>query len=132
LTARFTLVTGRTKDQGQARHVARNSRAYQQVTAWIEMNAEDMARLGISAGHLVRVQTETGQAELPVRAGELPSGMVFMPLGPAASELSASDTDGTGMPLLKGLSLIIADSPGGHRYSVTPLGGAKQSRVESS
>jgi len=72
------------------------------------MNAEDMARLGIAEGQVVRVQTRSGEAEVPVRAGALPSGVVFMPLGPAANQLSGADTDGTGMPLLKGLTVVIA------------------------
>jgi formylmethanofuran dehydrogenase subunit D len=107
LSKRFALITGRTKEQGQALHLGKESRAYQQATAWIEMSAHDMARLGIQDGQVVRAQTQAGQVELPVRAGVLPDGMVFMPSGPTANKLGGIDTEGTGMPLLKGLTVVI-------------------------
>jgi len=116
LSERFTLITGRTKEQGQARHVGKDSHAYQQATAWMEMNSEDMAHMGIAEGQVVRAQTPAGQIELPVRAGALPAGVVFMPLGPAANRLGGTATDGTGMPLLKGLSI-----------SIRPMGQANRS-----
>jgi formylmethanofuran dehydrogenase subunit D len=125
LSERFTLITGRTKEQGQARHggelstsVSRGkvstsvgrgkaSPAYQQATAWIQMNTEDMARMGIAEGQVVHAWTSAGEADLPVRVGELPTGMAFVPVGPAASRLSGAETDSTGMPLLKGLAVVI-------------------------
>jgi len=137
VSERFTLITGRTKEQGQARHLGKDSRAYQQATAFIEMNAEDMARTGITEAQVVHVQTEAGQADLPVRAGALPTGVVFVPLGPAASRLSATETDGTGMPLLKGLRVVIASRakqsavrPGGRRPNGVVAREPRQSPVE--
>lgn len=134
---RFTLITGRTKEQGQARHLGKDSCAYQDATSWLEMNADDMARLGIAEGEWVRVQSEAGQpprgtlpekgvrarsayradaerlVDLPVRTGALPEGLVFVPSGPAANRLGSADTEGTGMPLLKGLTVVIASRPAG-------------------
>jgi formylmethanofuran dehydrogenase subunit D len=107
LSERFTLITGRTKEQGRARHVGKVSPAYQQATAWIEMNAEDMARMGIVEGRVVHAWTSAGEADLPVRVGELPTGVAFVPVGPAASRFSGAETDSTGMPLLKGLTVVI-------------------------
>jgi formylmethanofuran dehydrogenase subunit D len=69
------------------------------------MNAADMARLGIKEGQVVCLKTRTGQVDLHVRSGELPPGMVFIPMGPSASTLAERYTDGTGMPLLKGLTV---------------------------
>ena len=107
----FTLITGRTKEQGQARHVGKDSRAYREATTWIEMSTQDMARLGVVEGDQVHLQTEAGQADLPVRAGALPAGVVFVPSGPAANQLASADTEGTGMPLLKGLPVVIVLRP---------------------
>jgi len=108
---RFTLITGRTKEQGQARHLGKDSRAYRDATTWIEMNAQDMARLGVVEGDQIHLQAEAGQVDLPVRAGALPAGVVFVPSGPAANRLASADTEGTGMPLLKGLPIVIARRP---------------------
>ncbi len=108
MSDRFTLITGRTEEQGEALHLGKDSRAYQDATGWIAMPAQDMARLGIAEGDLVHLQTGAGQADLPVRTGDLPAGVLFMPSGPAASLLVAADTEGTGMPLLKGLTVVIA------------------------
>jgi len=129
LSQRFTLITGRTKEQGQARHAGVKSHAYQAATCWIEMNAQDMVRMGIMEGQVVHVQTEAGQTDLPARAGALPVGVVFMSLGPAANRLSGAETDGTGMPLLKGLTVVIAP---GTLSPHDPTGSkAQQSEVES-
>lgn len=130
LSERFILVTGRTKEQGQARYAGkvspsdgrgRDARAlrphpaletqYERATACIEMNAEDMARIGVVEGQVVYAETSAGQAELTVHAAVLPAGVVFVPLGPAASRLSGTETEGTGMPLLKGCVVVIASRP---------------------
>ena len=108
MSERFTLITARTREQGQALHQGKGSPAYEDATAWIELGAQDMARLRIAEGELVHVRTEAGQADLPVRAGALPDGVVFIPSGPVANRLGSSDTEGTGMPLLKGLRIDIA------------------------
>jgi formylmethanofuran dehydrogenase subunit D len=99
----FRLVTGRTLEQVQALHRGKRSEAYQQATGWVALCREDLARLGISPGDRVRVRTAGGQADLIARLGDLPQGLIFIPLGPVASQLAGADTGATGMPLLKGL-----------------------------
>jgi formylmethanofuran dehydrogenase subunit D len=100
----FKLVTGRTLEQVQALHKGKKSKAYHQATGWIALCAADLAQLGIRPGDRVRVQTAGGQADLIARLGDLPQGLLFIPLGPAASQLIGADTGATGMPLLKGLA----------------------------
>ena len=100
----FTLVTGRTPEQGKGLHQGKGSEAYRRATALVEMNPQDMARLGIEEGQTVRVRTAAGQVEVVVRAGTLPPGLLFIPLGPVANILVGTDTEGTGMPLFKGLA----------------------------
>jgi formylmethanofuran dehydrogenase subunit D len=99
----LTLITGRTLEQGHSLKKGKGREAYRRATELVEMNAGDMARLGIKEGQVVCLRSRTGQVDLHVRSGELPPGMVFMPMGPAASALAEAHTDGTGMPLLKGL-----------------------------
>lgn len=103
----LTLITGRTREQADALHRGKETEAYRQATELIEMNARDMDQLGIEEGKLVRVRTSTGAVEVPAHSGELPPGLVFMPLGPTANALIGTDTDATGIPPFKGLSVEV-------------------------
>jgi len=67
------------------------------------MNRADRERLGLGAGQRVRVCTAFGKTELELREGDLPRGMIFVPMGPAANMLIGAETEGTGMPDSKGL-----------------------------
>jgi formylmethanofuran dehydrogenase subunit D len=107
LNEHFTLITGRTRDQADALHRGKETEAYHQATALVEMNVEDMARLGVEEGAAVQLRTSIGAVEVPVRAGELPTGLVFMPLGPTANELIGTETEATGMPPFKGLEVEV-------------------------
>ena len=100
----FTLITGRTSEQGKGMHEGKDSDAYLRATSLVEMNSEDMAHLNIEEGQVVRVHTAAGHVEVPVRAGTLPSGMLFIPMGPTANVLIGTNTEGTGMPPFKGLT----------------------------
>lgn len=102
MDGQFRLVTGRTSEQVQALHRGKRSQSYQQATGWVALCPEDLARLGISPGDRVRVRTAGGQVDLTARPGDLPRGLLFVPLGPVASQLAGAETDATGMPLLKG------------------------------
>jgi len=103
LNERFTLITGRTSEQGKGLHLGKDSDGYRLATALVEMNQDDMMRLGLAEGRPVRVRTAAGQAVVPVRAGTLPPGLLFIPLGPSANLLIGTGTEGTGTPSFKGL-----------------------------
>jgi formylmethanofuran dehydrogenase subunit D len=103
LGVEFTLITGRTRAQGDGLHQGRDSEAYRRATSLVELNAEDMSELGVKEGEMVCVSTAAGQVEVPAREGNLPRRMLFMPLGPAANRLIGGDTESTGMPSFKGL-----------------------------
>ncbi|MDY7042257.1 MAG: molybdopterin dinucleotide binding domain-containing protein [Chloroflexota bacterium] len=99
----FILITGRTAKQGTALHKGKDSEEYHQATGFVEMSRADMDNLGGEEGRRVRVRTEFGETELELRAGELPAGMLFVPMGPAVNVLIGAETRGTGMPDSKGL-----------------------------
>ncbi len=99
----FTLITGRTPEQGKGLHVGKDSDVYREATAAVMMGEGDMAHLGVKEGQIVRVRTAAGQVEVPVRAESLPEGLLFMPMGPMANVLIGTGTEGTGMPHFKGL-----------------------------
>jgi len=102
LRVEFTLITGRTRAQGDGLHQGRDSAAYRQATCLVEMNGDDMAELGLKQGDVVTVSTPAGQVAVPARAGDLPRGMLFMPMGPPAHLLVGGETESTGMPAYKG------------------------------
>jgi formylmethanofuran dehydrogenase subunit D len=67
----------------------------------VQINPDDMKRLGLKNGDRVRLRSEQGQVELPclaAKAGELPAGVLFLPYGDMSSRLMSGDTHGTGMP----------------------------------
>lgn len=107
MSKQYTLITGRTPDQGEGLHRGRESEAYRQATALVEMAAGDMAELGLASGQLVELRTPAGRVRVPVQPGDLPAGLLFMPLGPAANQLIGAETDSTGMPAFKGLTTEI-------------------------
>ncbi len=71
------------------------------------MSRADRERLAVVEGQTVRVRTAFGEVQLEVKEGDLPLGMIFIPLGPAANALIAADTQGTGMPDSKGLEAVV-------------------------
>jgi formylmethanofuran dehydrogenase subunit D len=107
LNERFTLITGRTPEQGRALHGDRDSETYRRATTLVEMNVEDMKRLKVEEGQIVRVRTAAGQVEVPVRAANIPSMLLFIPMGPVANALVGTDTESTGMPTFKGMTVEV-------------------------
>lgn len=103
----FTLITGRTRAQADGLHRGKKTEAYQRATALVEMNADDLARLGIEEGAMAQVRTSAGAVEVIARVGDLPPGLVFMPLGPTANALIGTETEATGIPPFKGLEVEV-------------------------
>jgi formylmethanofuran dehydrogenase subunit D len=103
LKERFTVITGRTRDQGKSMHAGKMSEVYREATTWVAMSADDMTALALVDDQIVRVRTAAGEVEAPVRAGDLPRGLLFLPMGPLANRLIGTRTESTGMPPFKGL-----------------------------
>jgi formylmethanofuran dehydrogenase subunit D len=112
------LIAGRTSKQGTSLNAGKLKAEYREVTTIGEMNADDMTRLGLKDGDRVRLRTPAGKTVvrcLGRAAADLPAGMIFLAYGPAASQLMASDTAGTGMPVSKNLQIEVEpmlDIPG--------------------
>ena len=104
------LIAGRSSKQGTSLNVGKRSDEYQEITTTLEMNREDMARLGLQDGDEVRLRTDVGEAVVRCRSREpedLPSGVVFLPYGPSSSQLMAGETEATGMPISKNLDVEV-------------------------
>jgi formylmethanofuran dehydrogenase subunit D len=104
------LIPGRSSKQGASLNTGKTSAEYVEVTTTVEMNADDMARLGVREGDRVRLRTSAGETIVRCKArkpGELPPGLLFMAYGPASSQLMDGDTHGTGMPASKGFEVEV-------------------------
>ena len=106
----MTLIAGRSKDQGTSLNAGKLEARYREVTSTVEMNADDMARLGLKAGDKVRLSTAVGSAIVSCKerkSEDLPTGLLFIPYGPPSSELMDGDTAGSGMPVSKNLEVVV-------------------------
>ena len=114
MAERMMLIGGRTSKQGTTLCAGKFGAEYMQISSTLEMNVEDMARLGLSNGSKVRLRTAEGEAVLRCKGREtkdLPPGLLFMAYGPFSSELMAGDTAASGMPLSKNLDVEVEPIP---------------------
>jgi formylmethanofuran dehydrogenase subunit D len=105
---RLTLITGRTRKQAIGMHKGKDSLEYQAATRIVEMNPDDMARLGIAEGGRALLRTAEGEVALTAHEGALPAGLVFVPMGTTVNAIVGTETFGTGMPSFKGLTVEVA------------------------
>ncbi len=106
----MTLIAGRTSKQGTTLNAGKLKADYIEVTSTVEMNAEDMDRMGLAEGDKVRVRSRVGETVLTClgrKPEDLPSGLLFVAYGPPTSQLMGSDTALTGMPLSKNLEVEV-------------------------
>ncbi|MCI0399972.1 MAG: hypothetical protein L0Y67_01650 [Gammaproteobacteria bacterium] len=106
----MSLIAGRSSKQGTSLCAGKLEPEYCEVTSTVEMNVNDMARLGLKDGDRVRLRTEVGEAVVHCKgrdAADLPLGVLFIAYGPPSSQLMGSDTAGTGMPLSKNFEVIV-------------------------
>ena len=104
----FILIPGRTSKQGCGISEGKFKENYQSEINVLQVNPEDMQRLGLEKGDRVRLTSETGQIEIAITSSpkdELPSGLLFMAYGDMSSRLMGADTHGTGMPTSKGMDV---------------------------
>jgi ferredoxin-nitrate reductase len=77
----FRLTTGRTVYQFHTRTKTARSRPLDEAAphAWVEIAAADAARLGVTDGEPVRLESPRGAIEVPARISEVTEGAVFVP-----------------------------------------------------
>ena len=104
----FILIPGRTSKQGAGISEGKYEENYLSEINTLQVNPEDMARLGLKPGNRVRLTSEAGQIEIAVKESpkdELPSGLLFLAYGDMSSQLMGADTHGSGMPTSKGIDV---------------------------
>ena len=104
------LIPGRSSKQGTSLNKGKLGDEYRDVTSTVEINADDMGRLGFSDGDKLRLKNHVGEAVVTCvskKATDLPEGMIFIAYGPTSSRLMEGDTAGSGMPLSKHLPVEV-------------------------
>ena len=106
-----TIISGRTAEQGAGLEEGKTSERYAKSTSLIELSPPDAEALGIEEGGTVKVTTPHGAVVVHSRRSEgLEEGLAFFPYGPWANQLFGAATQGTGMPLNKGVEAEIEPS----------------------
>jgi len=104
------LIAGRSSKQGTSLNEGKLKQNYIDVTNTVEMNENDMIRLGVKDGDKVRLSTDLGETVAQCKgrkAKDLPSGLLFIAYGPPSSLLMGGETAGTGMPISKNLDVTV-------------------------
>ncbi len=104
------LIGGRSSSQGTSLCAGKLGAEYESVSSTLEMNVDDMARLGLKDNDAVRVRSATGEIVVRCKgraARDLPSGLLFIAYGPLSSALMDGDTAGSGMPLSKNIEVQV-------------------------
>ncbi len=106
----MTLIGGRSNKQGTALCASKLGAEYRELCSTVEMNLEDMARLGLTNNSKVRLRSAAGEVIVRCKGREskdLPPGILFMTYGPVSSQLMAGDTAASGMPISKNLDVEV-------------------------
>jgi formylmethanofuran dehydrogenase subunit D len=106
----MTLIAGRTAKQGTSLNAGKLKPEYQDITSTVEMNSEDMARLGLADGDQVRLTTAEGSIVVRCKGRkpeDLPASLLFLAYGPPSGQLMGGDTALTGMPISKNLEVEV-------------------------
>lgn len=129
-----TLVTGRSFGQGIGKEYGRFSEKYLYVARSCEMNPQDMENLRVRRGSGVRIRSKFGEivARVADPTQDLPQGVIFMPYGRWANALVDPNTQGTGMPSFKGISVELEPFEEGSEEATFPVSDkmAKPTRTE--
>ncbi|MGB7990189.1 MAG: molybdopterin dinucleotide binding domain-containing protein [Candidatus Methylophosphatis roskildensis] len=106
----MTLIGGRSSRQGTSLCAGKFGAEYIEVSSTLEMNADDMVRLGLKDNDSVRLRSADGEIIVRCKgkpAKDLPAGLLFIAYGPLSSALMGSDTAGSGMPMSKNIEVEV-------------------------
>ncbi len=103
------LISGRTIQQGVAIEGGKEKPLYRTACGIIEMDNEDLKKLGAWKSTNVRVTSDHGSVIVKaIEATQGPHpGVAFIPMGPWANSVVDPNTYSTGMPTFKGTPVKI-------------------------
>jgi formylmethanofuran dehydrogenase subunit D len=105
------LITVRTSRQGAAMEKGKFTPEYLEETAMLSLCPADFQAVGLTPGQHARLISDDGEAVVTCRSAEGPKGVFFMPLGPTANLLIGGETQGTGVPHYKGITVTVKPEP---------------------
>jgi formylmethanofuran dehydrogenase subunit D len=107
------LISGRTFMQGVAIEGHKHEDEYIKACGICEMDVSDLKSLHLFPGQTVRVKSAYGEVVVrAVKATQGPHpGLVFIPMGPWANQVTGTNTYSTGMPNFKGVKVTIEPAP---------------------
>ena len=107
------LISGRTVWQGVAIEGHKHDDGYIKACGIVEMDVSDMKRLHVFPGQTVKVKSAYGEVVVrAVKATQGPHpGLVFIPMGPWANQVTSTEMYSTGMPHFKGVKVTITPAP---------------------
>jgi formylmethanofuran dehydrogenase subunit D len=103
------LISGRTIQQGVAIEGGKEKPYYRTACGIIEMDNEDLKKLGAWKNTNVRVSSKYGSVivkAIETTQGPHP-GLGFIPMGPWANSVISDNTYSTGMPTFKGVPVTV-------------------------
>ncbi len=101
------MISGRTLAQGASCECKKTEEFFKAVST-CSLSEEDYNSLDLKDGKNVLVKNRFGQVVLSGRRDSgLPSGMIFIPMGPWANVVVGPDTGGCGTPLYKGVEVDV-------------------------
>ena len=102
------LITVRTLKQGAAMEKGKlDNEEYLQEISTVTISQEDLDSLKLGENKKALLKTSVGEEVVTCRAGDVPNGLVFMPLGHVANNLTWAETQGTGVPDFKGVDCVL-------------------------
>jgi len=110
---KFTLLTGRTIDQGTAKEHGKLSKEYREKVAICEMDPVDLRELSVRENSNVKISTNYGYVVVKAKESKRAPHpkIVYMPYGLWANVIVSPRTHGTGMPTFKGIIVEIQPAP---------------------
>ena len=103
------LISGRTIQQGVSMEAGKEKEDYMKSCGIIELDAADIAALGIRKNSNVRVTSDFGSVIVKaIEATQGPHpGLAWIPMGPWANMVVDTNTYSTGMPTFKGTKVTV-------------------------
>ncbi|NVM53389.1 MAG: molybdopterin dinucleotide-binding protein [Candidatus Helarchaeota archaeon] len=105
----INLITARTIQQGRALEGSKHSDKYTRAAGIIELDPEDIKKLKIYTGTIVKVTTAHGSVNVrAVISQNAPHpGLASIPMGPWGNHIITTDVYSVGMPSFKGIEATI-------------------------
>ncbi|MFX1298282.1 MAG: molybdopterin dinucleotide binding domain-containing protein [Promethearchaeota archaeon] len=103
------LITARTVQQGRAIEGSKHSDEYTRAAGVVELDPEDIKKLKIYTGTIVKVTTAHGSVNVrAVISQSAPHpGLALIPMGPWGNKILSPDIYSVGMPSFKGVEATI-------------------------